>query len=140
MTHKALVRKIQQLLHTLYDIGGSIPKGLAIDFDTRPVVISRTSASLHLMLFQVYQTEKGQPRKNILANSEIKAIILCLRPIIFQCAKDKVQASTEGHSPLQKASVIDRLSRPCKEAASKSIRIISALKEDRSIGKLLPVQ
>jgi hypothetical protein len=134
MTHKALVSKIQQLLNSLYDIGRSIPKGLAINFESRPLIISRTSGSLHLMLFQVgSRTRYGRIASWL--TMETKAIILCLRPIIFQCAKDKVQASTEGHSPLQKASVIDRLSQPCKEAASKSIKIISVLKEDRSIGK-----
>ena len=133
MTHKALVSKIQQLLNSLYDIGRSIPKGLAIDFETRPLVISRTSGSLHLMLFQV-SSGNSYHRDASWLIMKTKAIILCLRPIIFQCAKDKVQASTDGHSPLQKASVIDRLSQPCKEAASKTIKIISVLKEDRSIG------
>ncbi|KAK2605933.1 hypothetical protein QQS21_003659 [Conoideocrella luteorostrata] len=113
MTQSGLTRNIQSMLRSLYNTGCSIPKDLAIDFDNTPLVASRTSASLHLMLFQ--------------------AVILCLRPIILQCAKEKVELSTDSPPATMKSTAAARLCQSCREAASKSIQIVSALRRDKSI-------
>jgi len=114
VTQSELVRKIQATLQGLYETGRSIPNYLAIDFDTTSnISVTRTSASLYLMLFQ--------------------AIILCIRPIILQGVKDKVQASIEDRPQMTRSPIITRLWSSCREAAIKSIRILSSLRRDNSI-------
>lgn len=53
LTRTELVKKIQETLQTLHDIGRSIPSALSIDFTDSSSTIARTSASLYLMLFLV---------------------------------------------------------------------------------------
>lgn len=48
-----LVQKIQSTLLTLYETGKSIPNTLTIDFAESEVQVTRTGASLYLMLLQV---------------------------------------------------------------------------------------
>ncbi|CAG9940284.1 unnamed protein product [Clonostachys rosea f. rosea IK726] len=108
-----LVRRIQNLLQSLHETGRSIPANFVSEFESSHGNVSRTNASLYLMLFQ--------------------AIILCIRPVILQCVKEKVQATKENRQPTPISPVISRLCSSCREAASKSIRILSKLREDRSI-------
>ncbi|RSL73813.1 hypothetical protein CEP54_000025 [Fusarium duplospermum] len=51
LTRTELVKKIQETLQTLHNIGRSIPSALSIDFTDSSSTIARTSASLYLMLF-----------------------------------------------------------------------------------------
>jgi hypothetical protein len=48
-----LVRKIQSILKSLHDTGQSIPRKYIIDFSKKDLSVSRTGASLYLMLYQV---------------------------------------------------------------------------------------
>ncbi|KAM0417131.1 hypothetical protein ACHAPT_012838 [Fusarium lateritium] len=75
--------------------------------------IARTSASLYLMLFL--------------------GIILCIRPILLQRVKEKVQASKDNSPRAPVSPAINRLCQTCQEAAIKTIHIVSALREDKSI-------
>ncbi|KAI8655062.1 Proline--tRNA ligase [Fusarium keratoplasticum] len=113
LTRTELVKKIQETLQTLHDIGRSIPSALSIDFTDSSSTIARTSASLYLMLFL--------------------AIILCIRPILLQRVKEKVQASKDNSPRAPVSPAISRLCQTCQEAAIKTIRILSALREDKSI-------
>ncbi|KAL6409189.1 hypothetical protein AUP68_05560 [Ilyonectria robusta] len=108
-----LVQKIQSTLQALYEAGRSIPSNFSIDFSDSKLTVTRTGASLYLMLFQ--------------------AIILCIRPIILQCVKDKVVASKNNRSLEPPSTVIARLCDSCQEAAIKSIRILSSLRSEESI-------
>ncbi|KAF7557673.1 hypothetical protein G7046_g5980 [Stylonectria norvegica] len=108
-----LVQQVQKTLTTLSETGRSIPGTLAVDFIEVDMTVSRTSASLYLMLFQ--------------------AIILCIRPIILQSVKDKVQFSKPDRQPPPVAPVIARLCHSCQEAASKSIKILSSLQKQKTI-------
>jgi hypothetical protein len=47
------VKKIQTILQELYQIGQSFPPSLALDFNRPLEKVTRTGASLFLMLFQV---------------------------------------------------------------------------------------
>ncbi|KFZ18747.1 hypothetical protein V501_01024 [Pseudogymnoascus sp. VKM F-4519 (FW-2642)] len=113
ITQTDLVQRIQSMLQRLYETGRSIPPNLTINFENPRFAVSRTGASLYLMLFQ--------------------GIILCLRPLILQCVKDKVQSSKENHSSAVKSPLLTRLCFSCRDAASRSIRILSKLKDNKSI-------
>lgn len=113
ITQNELVKKIRQTLQSLYETGKSIPSAFSIEFSDSQLTVTRTSASLYLMLYQ--------------------AIILCIRPIILQCVKEKVQSSKENCPQAPMTSVVSRLTQSCLEAASKSIQILSSLKKDKTI-------
>lgn len=51
-----LVRKIQSILKSLHDTGQSIPRKYILDFTRPRLSVSRTGASLYLMLYQVRST------------------------------------------------------------------------------------
>ncbi|KAH8168289.1 fungal specific transcription factor domain-containing protein [Sarocladium implicatum] len=53
MQIKAFLKSTQEMLTVLHNIGNSMPKEYAIDFSKPIVVPSRTSATLHLMFYQV---------------------------------------------------------------------------------------
>ncbi|OLN89017.1 putative transcriptional regulatory protein C3C7.04-like protein 3 [Colletotrichum chlorophyti] len=104
-----LVRKMRNLLQSLHDTGRSIPANLAIDFSHKEVEVTRAGASLYLRLFQ--------------------AIILCVRPILLQKVKDKVQST-------QKPAVspaISQLCLLCNESALRIIRILAAMQRQEEI-------
>lgn len=64
----------------------------------------------------------------------MKAIILCIRPILLQKVKDKVQ-----HTQKQMVShAISQLCLLCNEAALRTIRILSAMKKQNEIGEHIP--
>lgn len=48
-----LVRNIQAILSSLYNTGHCIPTEYTVDFASPHLIVSRTAASLYLMLFQV---------------------------------------------------------------------------------------
>ncbi|KEQ93025.1 hypothetical protein AUEXF2481DRAFT_346317 [Aureobasidium subglaciale EXF-2481] len=85
---------------------------MAIDFTNTPLRLTRTSASLHLMLYQ--------------------AILLCIRPVVLQQVHHKLQVTNFEQ---QTSAVIQRLSKTCEEAAMKSLAILSKLKQDRTIAR-----
>ncbi|KAF6828981.1 fungal specific transcription factor [Colletotrichum plurivorum] len=104
-----LVKKMRSILQSLYDTGRSIPSNIAIDFKSKELLVTRAGASLYLRLFQ--------------------AIILCIRPILLQKVKDKVQ-----HTQRQMVThAISQLCLLCNEAALRTIRILSAMKQNANI-------
>lgn len=110
---------MQTTLLSLYEMERSIPSQFSIDFDAPKLSVTRTSASLYLMLYQ--------------------AIILCIRPFILQRVKDRIQSSRENRPAPVKSPPMTRLCVSCRQAAIKSIRILSALRQDKSNGKYLEV-
>ncbi|THZ87636.1 hypothetical protein D6C83_09438, partial [Aureobasidium pullulans] len=100
------------MLRTLFDIGQSFPPELAIDFASSPVRLTRTAASLHLMLYQ--------------------AILLCIRPVVLQQVHQKLQESTEDR---QVSPIFLKLTRTCEEAAMKCVVVLSRLKQDDKIAR-----
>ncbi|KAK2033093.1 fungal-specific transcription factor domain-containing protein [Colletotrichum zoysiae] len=105
-----LVRKMRNLLQSLHDTGRSIPANLSIDFSNKQFEVTRAGASLYLRLFQ--------------------AIILCIRPILLQKVKDKVQ-KTEKQGPV--SSAISQLCLLCNESALRIIRILMAMQRQEEI-------
>lgn len=53
ITQLELVYKIQKILQNLYETGRSFPPALVLDFNRPLQTVTRTGASLYLMLFQV---------------------------------------------------------------------------------------
>ncbi|KAH8433109.1 Zn(II)2Cys6 transcription factor [Aspergillus melleus] len=113
ITQIELVRKIQMVLHDLYETGRCLPAPLLLDFSRPFQTVTRTGASLYLMLFQ--------------------AIILCTRPILLQRVRQKVRRQAE-QQPLEPAPpILARLCETCNEAATKSLSILFALQRQRII-------
>ncbi|KZF23871.1 hypothetical protein L228DRAFT_282548 [Xylona heveae TC161] len=112
-TQMELVHKIQAILHSLYDIGRSFPPALVLDFSRPPQAVTRTGASLYLMLFQ--------------------AIILCVRPILLQRVRQEVERQNNQQPPQSVPVVLARLCETCSEAAAKSLAILYALKRQQII-------
>ncbi|CAD0026789.1 unnamed protein product, partial [Aureobasidium pullulans] len=111
-THIELVQNIQNMLRTLFDIGQSFPPELVIDFASSPVRLTRTAASLHLMLYQT--------------------ILLCIRPVVLQQVHQKLRESTEDR---QVSPIVLKLTRTCEEAAMKCVVVLSRLKQDNMIAR-----
>ncbi|KAH6695691.1 fungal-specific transcription factor domain-containing protein [Plectosphaerella plurivora] len=106
-----LVRKIQSILKSLHDTGQSIPRKYIIDFSKKDLAVSRTGASLYLMLYQ--------------------AVILCIRPLILQ----KVKAKVEGSPQSEVVSNTSNLCHSCTEASIKSIQILSTLQRQNQLAR-----
>ncbi|KAJ5943488.1 hypothetical protein N7516_003656 [Penicillium verrucosum] len=113
ITQLELVRKIQQILQELHDTGRSFPKSLTLDFNRPLQSVTRTGASLYLMLFQ--------------------AIILCTRPILLQRARFRVQSQQQPQSPDPAPSMLLRLCDTCDEAATRSLAILESLRRQQTI-------
>ncbi|KAF4761004.1 hypothetical protein N7455_001466 [Penicillium solitum] len=113
ITQLELVRKIQQILQELHDTGRSFPKSLTLDFNRPLQLVTRTGASLYLMLFQ--------------------AIILCTRPILLQRARFRVQSQQQAQSPDPAPSMLLRLCDTCDEAATRSLAILESLRRQQTI-------
>ncbi|KAI4596419.1 hypothetical protein KJ359_005549 [Pestalotiopsis sp. 9143b] len=110
-----LVRNIQAILSSLYNTGHCIPTEYTVDFASPHLIVSRTAASLYLMLFQ--------------------AIILCIRPVLLQRVKEKVISTLKRVPVSEVPDVIHRLCATCKESASKSLRLVSALREQHEVAR-----
>ncbi|KAJ5164184.1 uncharacterized protein N7500_006014 [Penicillium coprophilum] len=113
ITQLELVQKIQQILQELHDTGRSFPKSLMLDFNRPLKLVTRTGASLYLMLFQ--------------------AIILCTRPILLQRARFKAQSQQQPQSPNPAPSMLLRLCDTCDEAATRSLAILESLRQQQTI-------
>jgi proline utilization trans-activator len=59
ITQLELVRKIQDILQELHDTSRSFPQTLVLDFNRPLKAVTRTGASLYLMLFQVSLSSTG---------------------------------------------------------------------------------
>ncbi|KAI9925483.1 hypothetical protein MW887_005864 [Aspergillus wentii] len=113
ITQIDLVQKIQKILHDLYETGRSFPPALVLDFNRPLQTVTRTGASLYLMLFQ--------------------AIILCVRPILLQRVRQKVRKQHDQLPLSPVPAVLTRLCETCNEAATKSLAILYSLQRQRTI-------
>ncbi|TDZ19579.1 Proline utilization trans-activator [Colletotrichum orbiculare MAFF 240422] len=100
-----LVKKMRSILQSLYDTGRSIPAELSIDFKDKDFQVTRAGSALYLRLFA--------------------AIILCIRPILLQKVKDKVQATQKDIT----TPALSQLCLLCNEAALRTIRILTAMQQ-----------
>ncbi|KAB8231916.1 Zn(II)2Cys6 transcription factor [Aspergillus alliaceus] len=113
ITQMDLVHKIQKILQDLYETGRSFPPALVLDFNRPLHTVTRTGASLYLMLFQ--------------------AIILCIRPVLLQRVRREVQRQNSQQPPQPVPTVLSCLCETCNEAATKSLDILHVLKRQRTI-------
>ncbi|KAE8159436.1 hypothetical protein BDV40DRAFT_273418 [Aspergillus tamarii] len=113
ITQMELVHKIQKILQDLYETGRSFPPALVLDFSRPLQTVTRTGASLYLMLFQ--------------------AIILCTRPVLLQRVRREVQRQNNQLALQPLPAALGRLCETCNEAATKSLAILHALKHQQTI-------
>ncbi|CAG8232124.1 unnamed protein product [Penicillium salamii] len=106
-----LVCKVQAILQELYDIGQAFPRSLSLDFSQPLQTVTRTGASLYLMLFQ--------------------AIILCTRPMLLRRVRLEVRRQDESHPP--EPDTLTRFCDTCIEAATRSLAILYILRLQRAI-------
>lgn len=107
------IRSVKVILGRLSRVATSIPSKYSVDF-AKPIVPSRTSATLHLMLYQ--------------------NIILVTRPTLLHLAKIKLAAESDAASRMD-TSLFANLSEACTEAASRSLDLLLAMIKQRIIGK-----
>ncbi|KAJ5316717.1 hypothetical protein N7508_001225 [Penicillium antarcticum] len=129
ITQLELVRNIQKILQELHETGRSFPKTLVLDFNRPLKAVTRTGASLYLMLFQVSYSNTQHPSCTNLR----KAIILCTRPILLQRARLKAQREHRSPGPDPMPSILLRLCETCNEAATRSLAILESLRQQQTI-------
>ncbi|KAH7197884.1 uncharacterized protein B0J16DRAFT_352636 [Fusarium flagelliforme] len=104
---------VQDIVKSLYEISQEIPSDSVTDvYNLGRDQSLRTTASLHLMLFQ--------------------ATILTIRPIMLHAAK----LILSGHGPTGEqlhASPLGRLSRTCAEAARRQLKVVATLRKRNMI-------
>ncbi|KAF2716168.1 hypothetical protein K431DRAFT_279514 [Polychaeton citri CBS 116435] len=109
------VQRIEDIMRILREIFSSIPTEYKIDLTASELTVSRTGASLHLMLFQ--------------------AILLCLRPIVLQevrlCSSSSADAGTGEAASRAPSGLIQS----CQDAAKIIVRILSALKKQNLLAR-----
>ncbi|KAE8374877.1 FAD-linked oxidoreductase-like protein [Aspergillus bertholletiae] len=113
ITQMELVHKIQKILQDLYETGRSFPPAFVLDFSRPLQTVTRTGASLYLMLFQ--------------------AIILCTRPVLLQRVRLEVQGQNNNQTLQPLPAALGRLCETCNEAATKGLAILHALKRQQTI-------
>ncbi|KAJ5733076.1 hypothetical protein N7533_013523 [Penicillium manginii] len=113
ITELDLVKRIQDILKELSDIGRSFPQALVLDFSRPLGNVTRTGASLYLMLFQ--------------------AIILCTRPVLLRSVRLEVQRQQRLEATEEIPDMLSRLCDTCNEAATRSLEILHSLQRQRTI-------
>ncbi|KAM0241774.1 hypothetical protein ACHAPO_001468 [Fusarium lateritium] len=107
------IPRVQDIVKSLYEISQEIPSDSVTDvYNLGRDQSLRTTASLHLMLFQ--------------------ATILTIRPIMLHAAK----LILSGHGPTGEqlhASPLGRLSRTCAEAARRQLKVVATLRKRNMI-------
>ncbi|KAL4874438.1 hypothetical protein BJY04DRAFT_225929 [Aspergillus karnatakaensis] len=107
-TEQAFVKGVQRILVSLHQISGSIPKDLELDFSTQPVTVTRSKATLYLMLYQ--------------------AIMLATRPTLLHLA-GKIAMKNENHDVTSEP--LHQFVEACIDAAKRSLAILSGLRSQR---------
>ena len=123
------MKRLEKTLQSLYETQRSIPSQYTIDFDKPRIKVTRTGASLYLLLFQVshptvYRLPPYSPPNP-------QAIILCVRPMILQRVKDRIESKRESRPQPAKSPAMTRLCNACRDAALKSLRVLSALRREQ---------
>ncbi|KAL4871699.1 hypothetical protein BDV12DRAFT_18414 [Aspergillus spectabilis] len=103
-TEQSFVKGVQKILVSLHEISGSIPQELGLDFSRRPLTVTRTKATLYLMLYQ--------------------AIMLATRPTLLYLAGKVVRGQGNQGIPSQ---TLHQFAKTCIDAAKRSLAILGAL-------------
>ncbi|KAH6989083.1 hypothetical protein BKA56DRAFT_641098 [Ilyonectria sp. MPI-CAGE-AT-0026] len=105
------LRSVKKILARLLEVAKSIPVEYAIDF-SKHLVMSRTSATLHLMLYQ--------------------GIILATRPTLLHVAKLRLEPGSRKSEHVD-LPLFEKLLDTCIEAASRSLEVLQEMVEQRLI-------
>ncbi|KAM5364161.1 hypothetical protein ACJZ2D_011662 [Fusarium nematophilum] len=107
------IPNVQEIVKSLYEISQEIPSDSVTDvWNLGRDLCLRTTASLHLMLFQ--------------------ATILTIRPIMLHVAKLILSGQGPTGDQLH-ASPLGRLSRTCAEAARRQLKVVGTLRKRKLI-------
>ncbi|KAI8669582.1 hypothetical protein NCS57_00773500 [Fusarium keratoplasticum] len=112
-SENTFIPHVQEIVKSLYEISQEIPSDSVTDvYNLGRDQCLRTTASLHLMLFQ--------------------ATILTIRPIMLHAAKLILSGQGPTGEQLQ-ASPLGRLSRTCVEAARRQLKVVGTLRKRNMI-------
>ncbi|OAL48473.1 hypothetical protein IQ07DRAFT_543394 [Pyrenochaeta sp. DS3sAY3a] len=110
-TERQFLQRVHDLVAKLADVGKKVPLEHAIDF-SKPLVVTRTGATLYLMLFQ------GK--------------ILTTRPILLHLAKSRLEGNTlDDLSPA--VMTLQKLAATCIEAAGMGLDVLRSLQRQNLI-------
>ncbi|KAK6225254.1 hypothetical protein QIS74_01301 [Colletotrichum tabaci] len=111
-TQDALIEAVRGVIRALYETARDFPPELSISFTRSPLQVTRTSASLYLMLYQ--------------------AMMYDIRPILLHLAKTRM--ANQESPELRPESQLHKLAGTCVEAAQRSISILEALQKQGGLG------
>ncbi|KAK6226070.1 hypothetical protein QIS74_02117 [Colletotrichum tabaci] len=109
------VESVRKILKQLQDVAKSIPSEYTLNL-TRAPRLSRTAGTLYLMLHQAMQ-----------------CIVLATRPTLLHLARNRLDAAKSGTKNTVSMWELDQISSSCVEAASCSLEVLDAMKEQRII-------
>ncbi|KAG7128528.1 putative transcriptional regulatory protein C3C7.04 like [Verticillium longisporum] len=101
----AFVIRVQAVMRSLHKIARSMPSEFSLDFGAPVLKVTRTAASLHLMLYQ--------------------PLMYAARPLLLRAAKGVIGHQTQS-SGLDEP-LLQSLIKPCLAAARRSLMILTAM-------------
>ncbi|KAL2866660.1 fungal specific transcription factor domain-containing protein [Aspergillus lucknowensis] len=107
-TERSFIKGVQGILVSLHQISGTIPHELELDFSDKPVTVTRTNATLYLMLYQ--------------------AIMLATRPTLLYLTGKAVKGRNEQEILFQP---LHQFAKTCIDAAQRSLAILRALRHQQ---------
>ncbi|KAF5263503.1 hypothetical protein FOXYS1_5751 [Fusarium oxysporum] len=110
-SQEAFVNSVRCIMESLYKITNDIPPEHSLNFSATLLKVSRTSASLHLMLYQ--------------------AMMHAIRPILLYLAKERNNDQIENLSP---NSSLHKLARTCVVAGQRCLLIAMAMQRQNTLG------
>ncbi|KAH7376812.1 hypothetical protein B0T11DRAFT_24189 [Plectosphaerella cucumerina] len=111
-TQDELIESVRGVIRALYETARDFPPELSISFAKSPLQLTRTSASLYLMLYL--------------------AMMYAIRPILLHLAKARM--ANQESPELRPESQLHKLAGTCIEAAQRSISILEALQKQGVLG------
>ncbi|WQF81651.1 hypothetical protein CDEST_06665 [Colletotrichum destructivum] len=109
------VESVRKILKQLQDVAKSIPSEYTLNL-TRAPRLSRTAGTLYLMLHQAMQ-----------------CIVLATRPTLLHLARNRLDVAKSVTKNTVSMWELDQISGSCVEAASCSLEVLDAMKEQRII-------
>ncbi|KAL0934895.1 uncharacterized protein CTRU02_209486 [Colletotrichum truncatum] len=103
---------VKGILNQLLDVANCIPKEYSLNL-AKESPISRTAGTLYLMLYQ--------------------CVVLATRPTLLHLARNRLDTRPSEREGLVSTSELEHIANACIEAASRSIDVLEALKEQHLI-------
>ncbi|KAL2826097.1 hypothetical protein BDW59DRAFT_161222 [Aspergillus cavernicola] len=109
-TQQSFIKGVQGILVSLHQISTSMPQELILEFSDKPLAVTRTNATLYLMLYQT--------------------IMLATRPTLLYLAGKIVKGQGNEETPSQ---TLHQFAKTCIDAAQRSLAILRTLQHQQLI-------